>query len=79
MRGDYSLVRIGVMDINEALEADWIKIRAILKEQAKGLAQGQRISVVGLSAEAAQADALDRAHRLIAECEAVILMYSRKV
>ncbi len=67
------------MDINETLEADWIKIRAILKEQAKGLAQSPHISVAGLSAEAARADALDRAHRLIAECEAVISMYSRKV
>ena len=66
------------MDLNETLEADWIKIRAILKGQVKSLAQGQRLSVAGLSAEAAHADALDRAHRLIAECEAVISMYSRK-
>ncbi len=66
------------MDLNEALEADWIKIRAILKEQLKSLAQGPQLSVPGQSAEAAHADALARAHRLIAECESVIVTYSRK-
>ena len=66
------------MDLNETLEADWIKIRAILKEQLKNLGQGQQLSVPGLSAEAAHADALARAHRVIAECESVIVIYSRK-
>jgi hypothetical protein len=66
------------MDLNETLEADWIKIRAILKDQLKNLAQGQRLAVPGLSAEAAHAQAVERAHRLIVECEAVITIYSRK-
>ena len=66
------------MDLNETLEADWIKIRAILKDQLKSLAQGQRLAVAGLSPEAAHAQAVERAHRLIAECETIITIYSRR-
>ena len=66
------------MDLNEALEADWIKIRAILKDQLKSLAQEKHPPIAGQSAEAAHAQAVERAHRLIAECESIITIYSRR-
>jgi hypothetical protein len=59
------------MDINQTLEADWIQIRAILKGQVKRLRAAD--------ADAAHAEALERARRLIAECEKVIAAYSIKV
>ena len=66
------------MDLNEAFEADWIIIRAILKEQLKSLAQKTHPPIAGQSAEAAHAQAVERAHRLIAECESIITIYSRR-
>jgi hypothetical protein len=67
------------MDLNESLEADWIQIRAILKAQVKRLRQAELLTVPGKTPEVARLEAMERAQRLISECEKVISSYSVKV
>jgi hypothetical protein len=63
------------MDINETLEADWIQIRAILKAQVKRLAAAPAFALP----EVVRNEGLERAKRMIAECEKVISAYAVKV
>ncbi len=59
------------MNVNEALEADWIQIRTILKAQAKRLENTP-------AADTLIVEARKRANHWIAECEKIILSYSVK-